>query len=157
MPRTTTNDRAKRRQRLIEYLRHGLAATQDEIVKRLASEGFVATQATVSRDLDDIGAVRRHDNGHIVYALPERNGPPAGFGQRMFGELVRDVAASGNLVVIRTFPGMAPTVGAVLDASSVAGILGTVAGDDTVLVVADEKTGGRALAKRISKLSEARA
>ncbi len=155
MPRTTTRDRAKRRQRLIEYLRNGLAATQDEIVKRLASEGFVATQTTVSRDLDDIGAVRRHDNGHIVYALPERNGPPAGFGQRVFGELVRDVASSGNLVVIRTFPGMAPTVGAVLDSSSVAGILGTVAGDDTVLVVADEKTGGRTLAKRISKLTEA--
>jgi len=78
-----------------------------------------------------------------------------GFGQRVIGELVRDVASSGNLVVIRTFPGMAPTVAAVLDSSSVAGILGTVAGDDTVLVVADEKTGGRALAKRISKLSEA--
>jgi transcriptional regulator of arginine metabolism len=153
MPRTTNRDRAKRRQRLVEYLREGLAATQDDIVKRLASEGFTATQATVSRDLDDIGAVRRHDNGHIVYALPETNGPPIGFGQRVFGELVRDVVPSGNLVVIRTFPGMAPTAAAVLDQSGVQGIVGTVAGDDTVLVVADEKTGGRTLAKRISKIS----
>ena len=153
MPRTTTKDRTKRRQRLIEYLRDGLAATQDEIVKRLAGEGFTATQATVSRDLDDIGAVRRHDNGHIVYALPERNGPPVGFGQRVFGELVRSVVPSGNLVVIRTFPGMASTVAAVLDSSAIAGILGTIAGDDTVFVVSDEKTGGRTLVKRINALS----
>jgi len=153
MPRTTTKDRTKRRQRLIEYLRDGLAATQDDIVKRLASEGFTATQATVSRDLDDIGAVRRHDNGSIVYALPERNGPPVGFGQRVFGELVRSVVPSGNLVVIRTFPGMASTVAAVLDSSAIAGILGTIAGDDTVFVVADEKTGGRTLVKRINALS----
>jgi len=154
MPRTTSRDRIKRRQRLIEYLRDGLAATQDEIVKRLAAEGFAATQATVSRDLDDIGAVRRHENGHIVYALPDRNGPPVGFGQRVFGELVRDVASSGNLVVIRTFPGMASTVAAVLDSSSIAGILGTIAGDDTVFAVADEKTGGRTMTKRIKSLSE---
>jgi transcriptional regulator of arginine metabolism len=73
----------------------------------------------------------------------------------VFGELVRSVAASGNLVVVRTFPGMAPTVGAVLDQSDIAGVLGTVAGDDTVLVVADEKTGGAKLAKRISAIGEA--
>jgi transcriptional regulator of arginine metabolism len=155
MPRTTTKDRTKRRQRLIEYLRDGLAATQEEIVTRLAREGFAATQATVSRDLDDIGAVRRHDNGHIVYALPERNGPPVGFGQRVFGELVRTVVPSGNLVVIRTFPGMASTVAAVLDSSAIAGILGTIAGDDTVFVVADEKIGGRTLVKHINALGSA--
>jgi transcriptional regulator of arginine metabolism len=153
VPRTTTSDRVRRRRRLLDYLREGLAATQDEIVARLASEGFSATQATVSRDLDDIGAVRRHENGHIVYALPQTNGPPAGFGQRVFGELVREVVPSGNLVVVRTFPGMAPTVAAVLDGSAVTGVIGTVAGDDTVLVVADEKTGGRTLAKRIGKLA----
>jgi transcriptional regulator of arginine metabolism len=155
VPRTTSNDRAKRRQRLIEYLRDGLAATQDDIVKRLASEGFHATQATVSRDLDDIGAVRRHEGGRITYALTERNGPPVGFGQRVIGELVRSVASSGNLVVVRTFPGMAPTVGAVLDQSDIAGVLGTVAGDDTVIVVAEEKIGGAKLAERISALGEA--
>ena len=155
MPRTTSRDRTRRRQRLIEYLRDGLAATQEEIVKRLASEGFAATQATISRDLDDIGAVRRHDNGRIVYALPSTNGPPAGFGQRVFADVVRSVESSGNLVVIRTFPGMAPTVAAVLDQSNMAGLVGTVAGDDTVLVVADSKTGGRTLAKRIGSLAEA--
>ena len=108
MPRTTSTDRARRRQRLIELLADGLAATQEEIVDRLASEGFAATQATISRDLDDVGAVRSHDHGRTVYAMPERNGPPTGFGRRVFTELVRSVAASQNLVVVKTFPGMAP-------------------------------------------------
>ena len=152
MPRTTTNDRARRRQRLIELLRQGVAATQEEIGERLATDGFSATQATISRDLDDVGAVRRHENGRIVYAMPDRNGPPDGFGKRIFAELVRTVSSSGNLVVVRTYPGMAPTVGAVLDQAAVPGVLGTVAGDDTVLVVADEKTGGKRLAKAIEGL-----
>lgn len=152
MPRTTANDRARRRQHLVELLAEGLAATQDEIGARLAADGFKTTQATISRDLEDVGAVRRHENGRIVYELPDRNGPPTGIGKRIFGELVRDVASSSNLVVVRTYPGMAPTVAAVLDQSEVAGILGTIAGDDTVLVVADERSGGKAVAKRIAKL-----
>jgi transcriptional regulator of arginine metabolism len=153
MPRTTTNGRAKRRQRLIELLQGGLEATQEEIGERLAADGFAATQATISRDLDDVGAVRRHMNGRTVYALPETNGPPIGFGKRIFAELVRSVASSGNLVVVRTYPGMAPTVGAVIDDLGVSGVLGTVAGDDTVLVVADEEIGGKRLAKDIEELS----
>jgi transcriptional regulator of arginine metabolism len=152
MPKTTTNDRTRRRRRLLELLSAGLEATQEEIVDKLAAEGFTATQATISRDLDDIGAVRRHDNGRAVYGLPERNGPPAGFGKRVFAELVREVTPSANLVVVRTFPGMASGVAAVLDQSDVQGILGTIAGDDTVLVIADEQSGGKRVAKAISEL-----
>ena len=154
MPRTTTTGRAKRRQRLIELLANGLAATQEEIVDRLAADGFAATQATISRDLDDVGAVRSHENGRTVYALPARNGPPSGFGKRMIAELVRSVDSSLNLVVVKTFPGMAPTVGAVLDQAGIGGVLGTVAGDDTVLVIADEKTTGKRVAARIAELTK---
>ncbi len=156
MPRTTTTGRAKRRQRLIELLHDDLAATQEEIVDRLAADGFVATQATISRDLDDVGAVRSHENGRTVYALPERNGPPSGFGKRMIAELVRSVDSSLNLVVVKTFPGMAPTVGAVLDQAGIGGVLGTVAGDDTVLVIADEKTTGKRVAAQIAELTTER-
>jgi transcriptional regulator of arginine metabolism len=155
MPRGTTNERARRRQKLIELLREGLEATQDEIGGRLAADGFHATQATISRDLDDIGAVRRHDNGRIVYAIPERNGPPVGFGKRMFTELVREIATSGNMLVVRTYPGMASTVAAVLDQSDITGLLGTIAGDDTVFIVADERSGAKSLAKRIAALKDA--
>lgn len=152
MPRTNTTTRARRRRRLVELLEEGLQGTQDEISARLAAEGFEATQATISRDLDDIGAVRSHDEGRVVYAMPEHNGPPTGFGKRVFTELVRDVAVSTNLVVVRTYPGMASTVAAVIDQSSLRGVLGTVAGDDTVLVVADERTGGKRLAAEIADL-----
>lgn len=154
MPRTTANTRAHRRQRLIELLREGLEATQEEIGTRLAADGFSATQATISRDLEDIGAIRRHDGGRIVYALPDRNGPPTGFGKRVFAELVRSVVPSGNLIVIRTYPGMASTVAAVLDQSGLLGLLGTIAGDDTVFAVGDEMTDGKTLAKRITALKE---
>ena len=152
MPRTTTSDRARRRSHLVQLLEQGLVGTQDEIVDRLAADGFNATQATVSRDLDVVGAVRRHDNGRIVYGLPDRNGPPAGFGKHVMADFVRDVAVSANLVVVRTYPGMGMGVAAVLDQAGIAGVLGTVAGDDTVLVVADEATGGKRVAKAIRGL-----
>lgn len=155
MPRTTTNARAKRRQRLIDLLGEGLEATQEEIRERLQAAGFTATQATISRDLDDVGAVRRHENGRIIYALPERNGPPTGFGKRVFSELIRSAVPSGNLVVIRTYPGMASTVAAVLDQSGLLGLLGTIAGDDTVLAVGDDMTPGKALAQRILAMKDA--
>jgi transcriptional regulator of arginine metabolism len=154
MPRSTERERSRRRHRLLELLGGGLAATQEEIVRTLGAEGFRVAQATVSRDLEELGAVRVRHGDRVVYALPERNGPPAGFGRRMLTELLVDLQASGNLVVVKTYPGMAPTVGAVIDGSEVSGVLGTVAGDDTVLVVADERTGGRRLADRLRSMTQ---
>lgn len=150
MPRTTHADRSKRQHRLLELLREGFVGTQDEIVGRLRREGLNVTQTTVSRDLDDLGAVRHRQGHRSVYGLPDRNGPPDGLVDRLFGELVRSVVASGNLIVVRTFPGTAPAVAAAIDAWELPGTLGTVQGDDTVLVVADERTGGKRLAERIT-------
>lgn len=155
MPRSTRVERAERRRRLLELLEGGFVGSQEEIVGRLAIEGIDVTQATVSRDLDDLGAVRVRRGERTVYTLPDRNGPPTGFGQRVFTDLVTEVAASGNLVVVHTFPGLAQAAGAVIDGAELRGVLGTVAGDDTVLVVADEDTGGRALAERIRDLGRA--
>lgn len=156
MPTSSKHQRSERRHRLLQLLKEGTAETQDELVQRLASEGFPVTQATVSRDLDDLGAVRVRHGDRTVYRLPERNGPPLGFGKRVFSELILDAASSGSLVVVRTFPGMASTVAAVLDQAAISGLLGTVAGDDTVLVVADERTGGGQLASRILQLGRER-
>ena len=154
MPSSSSSQRAARRTRLVEMLSDGFAGTQDEIVTRLAKAGFKVTQTTVSRDLEDIGAIRRHDNDRIVYALPDRNGPPVGFGRRVFAELILDAQASGNMVVVRTYPGMASTVAAVIDSNHIPGALGTIAGDDTVFVVADENSSGRTLAKAIATTGE---
>jgi transcriptional regulator of arginine metabolism len=148
MPRSSNTERVRRRQVLVHLLETGKAATQDEIVSRLRRSGFSVTQATVSRDLEELGAVRAHG----AYALPSSNGPPAGTATRVLTEFVLDAQASANLVVVRTFPGMANAVAAMIDAAHVDGVLGTVAGDDTVLVVARDGSSGRAVAKRIRVL-----
>lgn len=152
MPASSTTERTRRRRQLLELLARGAAGTQDEIARALGRKGFRVTQATVSRDLDELGAVRRRRGNRTVYVLPDQNGPPAGLGLRVFEESVVSVLASGNLVVVRTYPGMAPSVGAVIDAHDVDGVIGTVAGDDTVLVVAAEGTSGATLARRIAAL-----
>lgn len=135
MPRNSGSTRTARRHRLLELLDEGFDGTQDEIRNRLQKEGFVVTQATISRDLEELGAQK----GNHHYGLPQRNGPPAGVGKRVLPDLVLDVTRSENLIVVKTFPGMASTVGAVIDSLEVPGVLGTVAGDDTVLVVAGSK------------------
>ncbi len=151
MPLTSAPVRTLRRRRLLELLQAGFEGTQEQIVDRLGKEGFRVTQATVSRDLEELGAVRRRTGDRTLYSLSPTNGPPAGLGRRVLGELVASTAVSGNLVVVRTFPGLAPTVAAVLDSLELPGALGTVAGDDTVLVVAAERVGGKALGREISR------
>ncbi|NND74280.1 MAG: ArgR family transcriptional regulator [Ilumatobacter sp.] len=114
--------------------------SQPELLELLAGEGVDATQATVSRDLDDIGAVKvRVPSGNTVYAIPEfapDRLAPVEHLRRVMGEWVADVACSGNIVVLRTPPGCAHVVASALDRSRVDGLLGTVAGDDTLLCVA---------------------
>ncbi len=157
MVRRTASDRTARRLRLLELLESGLEGTQEEIVTRLRADGFTVTQATVSRDLEALGAVRRHAEERFVYSLPARNGPPEVLGRQLLSELLVDVSASGNMVVVRTFPGMASTVAAIIDGASPEGALGTIAGDDTVFLVADDRTGGRRLAERIRRTADGRA
>jgi transcriptional regulator of arginine metabolism len=107
----------------------------------------------VSRDLDDLGAIKvRLPGGDTAYALPElptHQIAPEDHLRRVLGEWVVEVASSGNLVVLRTPPGSAHVVGSALDRSGMDGLVGTVAGDDTVLVVIDEVVGGAAMADRL--------
>jgi transcriptional regulator of arginine metabolism len=152
MPKSSERERVRRRHRLFELLSSGFAGTQDDIVRRLARDGVRVTQATVSRDLEDLGAVKRRQGSRVVYTMPETNGPPVGLGVRMLPELVVDAVPSGNLVVIKSYPGMGPFVAAVIDRAAIDGVIGTVQGDDTVLVVAAEGVAGKTLAKRIAGL-----
>ncbi|MFM8266742.1 MAG: arginine repressor [Ilumatobacteraceae bacterium] len=146
------------RQQLMSRLvtRHAVS-NQAQLVDLLAAEGIVATQATVSRDLEDIGAVKvRVPGGDVVYAIPDYE--PARLApedqlRRVMGEWVAEVRSSGNLVVLRTPPGCAHVVASALDRSGMDGILGTVAGDDTLLCVAEEESGGPALRDRLRDLA----
>jgi transcriptional regulator of arginine metabolism len=148
----------QQRQRAIaRIIGQGAVGNQPQLVDLLAGEGIRATQATVSRDLDELGAIKvRVPGGQTVYALPEIESDrvvPFDQLRRVLGEWVAEVAASANLVVLRTPPGCAHVVGSALDRSGLDGLLGTVAGDDTVLCVAAPGTTGGELAERLRELA----
>ena len=130
---------------------------QAALVELLAAEGVVATQATVSRDLEDLGAIKvRLPGGETAYAvpaLPKEQQAPEDHLRRMFGDWVVEVAHSDNLVVVRTPPGSAHVVASALDRSGMGGLLGTVAGDDTILVVVAADVGGAAVAETLGELA----
>jgi transcriptional regulator of arginine metabolism len=149
--------KAQRQHKIARFLESEEVSSQAQLVELLAGEGVTATQATVSRDLDDLGAIKvRARGGVTVYAVPELpkdQVPPEDHLRRVLGDWVVDVAHSGPLVVLRTPPGSAHVVGSALDRSSLPEVLGTVAGDDTLIVVADEEVGGSSLADQLRELA----
>jgi transcriptional regulator of arginine metabolism len=149
--------KTQRQHRVIQMLEQHAVASQSQLVQLLADAGVDATQATVSRDLEEIGAVKvRAAGGESIYAVPElpkdRVAPEEHL-RRVLGDWVVEVAASANLVVVRTPPGSAHVVASALDRASLPEIVGTVAGDDTIMVVASERVGGAKLARRLSGLA----
>jgi transcriptional regulator of arginine metabolism len=147
----------QRQHRVLKLLETRAVSNQAQLVELLAEEGVEATQTTVSRDLEELGAIKvRVQGGETVYALPElpvRQVAPEDHLRRVMGEWVVEVAHSANLIVLRTPPGSAHVVGSALDRSGFEGVIGTVAGDDTVLVVAGEDAGGAAIARRLADLA----
>ena len=137
--------RDARRQLVKELINTHEVTSQGELVALLAQHGVDATQATVSRDLEDMGIEKiRGADGRVSYALPA----PGGLAQLM-RQFVIDVDASGNLAVVRTPPGAAGTVASAIDHTQISGVLATVQGDDTLLVVAREGFTGRDVAERL--------
>jgi transcriptional regulator of arginine metabolism len=151
---TTKHQRQHRIARLLET---SAVASQAELVDKLREQGVEATQATVSRDLEELGAVKvRLPGGDLAYALPElpsQQVAPEDHLRRVLGDWVVEMDVSLNLVVLRTPPGSAHVVGSALDRSGFPGVIGTVAGDDTVLVVASEAVGGAAVAGRLAQVA----
>ena len=146
----------QRQHRIAQILRQESVSSQDHLVDLLTAQGVAVTQATVSRDLDDLGAVKVPTGGGSVYAIPElpsEQVAPDDHLRRVLGEWVVAVGRSQNLVVLNTPPGSAHVVGSAIDRSAVDGVLGTVAGDDTVLVVATEEAGGHLVADFFRSLS----
>jgi len=151
------SSKVQRQQTIVTLIGRHAVTNQPQLVELLAAEGIAATQATVSRDLDDLGAVKvRVPGGETVYAIPEYE--PARIApedqlRRVMGEWVAEVRRSGNLIILRTPPGCAHVVASALDRSGIDGVIGTVAGDDTLLVVAEEDIGGPELAARLKELA----
>lgn len=172
--------KAARQARIAALLDRAPVRSQPGLAGLLADEGVVVTQATLSRDLEELGAEKvRHVDGSMAYALPSagRAGraaravdaaralpgasdtePDTRLG-RLLEELLVSVEASGPLVVLRTPPGGAHFLASALDRTGLDGVMGTVAGDDTVLIVCRERRGrpaGAAVADRLLRLAEGR-
>ena len=149
--------KTQRQHRIARLLETHAVTSQGRLVDLLAADGVVATQATVSRDLEELGAVKvRLPGGDTVYAIPELpkdRVAPEDHLRRVLGDWVVEVSHSANLVVLRTPPGSAHVVASALDRAGLEDVVGTVAGDDTIMVVAAERAGGSKVAKRLSALA----
>ena len=147
-----------RRGMIASLIRDGEVDSQESLVKNLKARGILVTQATVSRDLLDLEAMRGKDqSGKSRYFLPLDAKPMA----RGSADLILSIEASGNIVVLRTPPGGAQLLASSLDRASqnksLKSVIGTIAGDDTVLVVSKAVNGAPALAKEIAAFTDSKA
>ena len=153
-----------RQQRIIELIESGQVRSQSELVDQLTADGLSVTQATLSRDLVELDAVKvRSASGALVYAVPGEGGdrtPVVGESAasearlaRLCSELIVSADSSVNLCVLRTPPGAGNFLAVALDKAELTEVIGTVAGDDTVLVISREPAGGAALEQRFLDLA----
>ncbi len=164
-PGRHTATKVARHRHIVDLLHRRTVRSQTELADLLAADGFVVTQATLSRDLLELGAVKvRHADAGLVYAVPGEGGdrsPRTVVSQeqldarlaRLCEELLVTAEASGNLVVLRTPPGAAQYLANAVDHSVLPAVLGTIAGDDTVLVVTRDPSGGQDVADRFLALA----
>lgn len=150
-----------RRRVLRSLLARGDAAEQAELAKGLAAHGHMVSQSTISRDLRYLGVVKDRDGRYGLGALNDRSKhlkDPERRLSKAINTYTVSIEASANLVVMKTFPGAASVVASALDTAletkEIAGALGTVAGDDTVLVVAAQPTGGYRVKKQLEQIGE---
>ena len=163
---TIPTTKAARQQLMIELLGRNAVRSQGDLVDLLDAQGVVATPSTVSRDLVELDAVRvRNQNGTLVYAVPAEGGdrtPRAAEDsaaahnrlQRLSRELLVSAVASANLVVLRTPPGAAQFLASAIDHVAQPDLLGTIAGDDTVLLICRDPRGGNEIAQRFTTLAD---
>ncbi|RJL33945.1 arginine repressor [Bailinhaonella thermotolerans] len=161
--------KAARHAKIKELLSRHAVRSQPDLARLLSESGVEVTQATLSRDLDELGAMKlRADDGSLIYAMPGEGGgriPLARTGtgetpgarlRRVAEELLVSAEASANLVIVRTPPGAAQFLASAIDHADWHSILGTVAGDDTILVISRDPAGGADVAAALLKLTERR-
>jgi transcriptional regulator of arginine metabolism len=162
---TAAPSRAARHDQIVALIARHSFRSQAELAKALEDGGCTVTQATLSRDLDELGAVklRTADGGAPAYVIPEDGSPLAARSAaddpphrlaRLLGELLVSAESSANLVVLRTPPGASNFLASAIDRARLPEILGTVAGDDTILVIARDPAGGAVLARTLLALAQ---
>ncbi|MGN6473269.1 MAG: arginine repressor [Mycobacteriales bacterium] len=160
---TAPHSKTARQSRIAAVLSAHPVRSQAELARLLAAEGVAVTQGTLSRDLEEMGALKvRHPSGGTVYAVGDEPPGPVlralsdasdGRVSRLAAELLVSAEASANLVVARTPPGGAQLLASAIDRAGLPDVLGTVAGDDTVLLVARDPRGGAKLAERLCRMA----
>ena len=149
--------KTQRQHRIARLLEEHAVTSQTQLVELLAGNGVEATQATVSRDLEELGAVkvrvRGNETAYAIPELPQHRVAPEDHLKRVLGDWVVEVAHSGNMVVLKTPPGSAHVVASALDRAGLDGIIGIVAGDDTLFAVTAEGRGGAPVANRLVSLA----
>ena len=139
-----------RRAKAIALIQSGAIHSQSDLVLALKKSGYRVTQATASRDLEEIGAVRgRSKGGESVYQIRESSDDALTRINPVPSKLILSVDHSANLAVIHTPPGAAKFVASSLDHANLTGVIGTIAGDDTIILVSKKATGGAQLAKEL--------
>jgi transcriptional regulator of arginine metabolism len=156
---TGTTTRATRQARIVELVSQEQVRSQSELLALLEAEGIETTQATLSRDLDELGAVKLRGAGGVpVYVIPDDGSPGRGIEggtgrrARLRAALLGSADARGNLAVLRTPPGGAHYLASALDRAALHAVVGTIAGDDTLMVVAREPLTGAQLVARLREL-----
>lgn len=131
--------------------------TQRELVQALVEKGFKATQATVSRDITEMGLIKVDSDGHQAYALPSSDDATVQSGEQRLVELLADlpidIRASGLMLVIRAVPGTAHAIAATLDRARWPEVLGTIAGDDTLFVATSDRDALERVRERLLRLA----
>ncbi|NNG40663.1 arginine repressor [Flexivirga sp. ID2601S] len=141
--------RTARQQRIVDVITREAVPSQNALARHLEQDGIHVTQATLSRDLLELGAVKVRHGRQLVYAIPGEGGDRAPVGgetphevdarlRRICGELLVSAAVSGNQLVLRTPPGAANFLASAIDHAALHGVLGTIAGDDTILLITAE-------------------
>jgi transcriptional regulator of arginine metabolism len=153
-----------RQQLIVDLVSTHAIRSQSELAERLGESGVTVNQATLSRDLVELDAVKVRSGAGLVYAVPGEGGDRSpvvadtaasqGRLARLCGELLVSARASANLVVLRTPPGAAQFFASAIDHAAPPGVLGSIAGDDTVLVISSDGDGGRAVADRFLAMAE---
>jgi transcriptional regulator of arginine metabolism len=145
-----TQSVSARRAKAIALIQSGKIHSQNDLVTLLKKSGYEVTQATASRDLEEIGAVRsRNSRGESTYEISESSDGAIARSAPLPSKLILSVDSSANLAVIHTPPGAAQFLASSLDHANLTGVIGTIAGDDTIILVSKKATGGAHLAKEL--------
>lgn len=143
----------RRHSKLLSIINSKDIQTQEALLQELKNDGFNVTQATVSRDIKELGLIKIPIGGNAYkYALPGAAKPDSDKHIAMFSDAVISVNFALHTVVVKSFPGMAPAVAASLDSMIDTEILGSVAGDDTVLIITESPEKAEKVATKLNKI-----